>query len=88
MRRLGYADQLPWYGSNHTWPTEVSESPPTNPSQGALVWTVVFPKDHVRDPFDSSSMHASQLFKVVEEQLLHKHCYSDDTQIYLSFLKA
>ena len=54
----------------------------------ASVWTVVFPKGHVWDSFNSSSIHASQLFKVVEEQLLHKHCYSDDTQIYLSFLKA
>ena len=28
---------------------------------------------------------ASKLFEAVEDQLPHKHCYADDTHIYLSF---
>ena len=30
-------------------------------------------------------IYASKLFRVVEDQLLHKRCYAYDTQIYLEF---
>ena len=82
MRRLGYADHLPWNGSSHTWPTEDCESPSTNPSQSTLVWTVVFHKGYIWDPFYSSSMHPNYLRWL---KISFMHCYTGDTQIYLSF---
>ena len=58
MRSLGYAD-WPWNGSGRTWRKEVSESPSTDLSQSALVWSVVTPRGHVWAPYFSSTMHAS-----------------------------
>ena len=83
MRSSGYGD-WPWNGSGRTWRKEVSESPSTNLSQSALVWSVLSHKGHAWAPVLSSSI-ASKLFSVVVDQLPHAHCYADDTQIYLSF---
>ena len=58
MRSSGYAD-WPWNGSGRTWRKEVSESPTTDLSQSALVWSVVSHKGHVWAPCIASSMHPS-----------------------------
>jgi len=58
MRSSGYVD-WPWNGSGRTWRKEVSESPSTDLSQSALVWSVVSHKGHVWAPCFSSSMHPS-----------------------------
>ena len=72
-----------WNGSSYTRLTEVGESPSMDLSQSALVWTVVSHKGHAWAPY--FILYASELFKVVDEQLLKAHCYAYDTQIYLIF---
>ena len=84
MRSLGYAD-WPWNGSGRIWWKEVSESPLTDLFQSALVWSVVSPtQGSCLGPL-LFLIYVSKLFRVVEDQLPHVHCYADDTQIYLSF---
>ena len=79
MKSSGYAE-WPWNG--RIWRTEVSESPSTDLSQSALVWSVVSHKGLCPLLF---IIYASKLFRVVGDQLPHTHFYADDTQIYLSF---
>ena len=81
---MGYAD-WPWNGSGRIWRKEVSESPLTDLFQSALVWSVVSPtQGSCLGPL-LFLIYVSKLFRVVEDQLPHVHCYADDTQIYLSF---
>ena len=81
MRSLGYAD-WPWFRSylakRGQWVSidgSLSErfSLECGVPQGSWPGPLLF------------LIYVSKLFRVVEDQLPHVHCYADDTQIYLSF---
>ena len=82
MRSSGYVD-WPWNGLSRIWRKEVSESPLTDLSQNALVWSVVSHKGHVWAPCFSPSIHPSYSGWLRINS--HTRIATRMTQIYLSF---
>ena len=83
MRSLGYA-HWPWNDLSRIWRKEVSELAVDGSLSERFSLECGVPQGSCLGPL-LFLIYASKLFRVVEDQLPHAHCYADDTQIYLSF---